>query len=182
MLYMMEYPCSLGILCLVCDETSLIGLWFHEEKRYLDRLIEKPVTNDRHPILVQARNWIDEYFMQKKPDPLSLPLRPIGNEFRQMVWHELLKIPYGTMTTYGTIAKMIESKTKTRMSSQAVGQAIGHNPIAIIIPCHRVISSTNNVTGYAYGIDRKLALLVLEGVDISVLKVPKQKKIHQIGV
>lgn len=92
-----------------------------------------------------------------------MPLAPIGNKFRQAVWQELCKIPYGETTTYGAIAKEIASQRGlSRMSAQAIGGAIGHNPISIIIPCHRVVSKKGNLTGYAGGIDKKKMLLEIE--------------------
>ena len=108
--------------------------------------------------------WLERYFAGKKPSPEDLPLRPEGTVFRQMVWRELLHIPYGQVTTYGSLAKAVARKMgRETMSAQAVGQAVGHNPISIIIPCHRVVGANGSLTGYAGGLDRKIRLLELEG-------------------
>lgn len=102
-----------------------------------------------------------------------MPLAPVGSEFRQNVWTILCEIPYGEVTTYGDIAKKMAAKMgKAAMSSQAVGGAVGHNPISIIIPCHRVVGANGSLTGYAGGIKTKIKLLELEGVDMSRLFVP----------
>ncbi|NLC40036.1 MAG: methylated-DNA--[protein]-cysteine S-methyltransferase, partial [Clostridiaceae bacterium] len=112
----------------------------------------------------------------QKPDISELPLAPVGTDFRQAVWQILCEIPYGQLTTYGEIAKKMAIKlNRETMSGQAVGGAVGHNPISIIIPCHRVVGSSGSLTGYAGGIDLKIKLLELEGVDVSALTVPKAK-------
>lgn len=111
----------------------------------------------------RAQEWLERYFAGKKPSPEELPLHPEGTVFRQMVWRELLHIPYGQVTTYGSLAKAVARKMgRETMSAQAVGQAVGHNPISIIIPCHRVVGANGSLTGYAGGLDRKIRLLELE--------------------
>ncbi|MBO5604854.1 MAG: methylated-DNA--[protein]-cysteine S-methyltransferase [Acidaminococcaceae bacterium] len=125
-------------------------------------------------LMKRALNWFDLYFSGKKPDPRVLPLAPRGSEFRQMVWQELLEIPYGKTTTYGAIAGNVARKLhKEKMSAQAVGGAVGHNPVAIIIPCHRVVGSNGSLTGYAGGLDIKYKLLRHEGADMDSFFLPK---------
>lgn len=125
------------------------------------------------PVLNAAKKWLDRYFKGEKPDISELPLAPAGGEFRQMVWGILCGIPYGEVVAYGEIAKKMAAKMgRKSMSSQAVGGAVGHNPISIIIPCHRVVGSNGSLTGYAGGIDTKVKLLELEGADMSSLFVP----------
>ena len=122
----------------------------------------------------KRKKWLDVYFSGEEPK-FTPPLHPDGSTFRQAVWKILLQIPYGQTITYGEIArKMAEMKNVSRMSAQAVGGAVGHNEISIIIPCHRVIGTNGSLTGYAGGIDRKLSLLELEHADMSYLFVPKK--------
>ena len=117
--------------------------------------------------------WLDRYFAGENPQISELPLAPSGSDFRQMVWKILCDIPSGQTTTYGEIAKKIAARTgRSTMSAQAVGGAVGHNPISIIIPCHRVVGTNGSLTGYAGGIDKKIALLELEGVDMTKYFVP----------
>jgi len=126
------------------------------------------------PILLEAKRWLDIYFAGKEPN-FTPPLHPIGSAFRQSVWEILLQIPYGKTTTYGEIAhKMAEKTGCSRMSAQAVGGAVGHNEISIIIPCHRVVGTNGSLTGYAGGIDKKMKLLKLEGTDMTGFFVPKK--------
>lgn len=114
-------------------------------------------------IFDRTQEWLERYFAGGKPSPEELSLRPEGTVFRQMVWRELLHIPYGQVTTYGSLAKAVsEEMGRETMSAQAVGQAVGHNPISIIIPCHRVVGANGSLTGYAGGLDRKIRLLELE--------------------
>lgn len=126
-------------------------------------------------ILEQAVGWLEDYFAGKQPQIKELPLAPSGGTFRQMVWEILMEIPYGGLTTYGEIAKKVaERMGRNRMSAQAVGGAVGHNPISIIIPCHRVVGANGSLTGYAGGIEKKIMLLTHEGVDMTKLFVPKK--------
>ena len=127
------------------------------------------------PLFGDAKKWLDRYFAKKKPRISELKLAPIGGEFRQAVWKILCEIPYGETITYGGIAGKIAAKmNKKSMSSQAVGGAVAHNPISIIIPCHRVVGSNGSLTGFAGGIKKKMELLELEGVDLSRLFIPKK--------
>ena len=173
MTFTQHYASPLGGILLAADEIGLTGLWFDREKYFADHL-PADHTEQETPILAQTRRWLDIYFTGKEPDFLP-PLHPIGSPFRQTVWEILLQIPYGKTMTYGEIARQLAEKKKLpRMSAQAVGGAVGHNEISIIIPCHRVIGSNGSLTGYAGGIDKKIKLLELEHTDIRNLFVPKK--------
>lgn len=151
-------PSPLGEITLVCDETDLLHLSLPGQRPF-----PQPAESARHPILEQTKNWLDRYFAGQAPSPDELPLRPEGTPFRQLVWKLLLEIPYGETVTYGDLAKKAACLSgKAAMSAQAVGQAVGRNPIAIIIPCHRCIGADGSLTGYAGGIHYKKALLQLE--------------------
>lgn len=128
------------------------------------------------PVFAAAKDWLDRYFAGGNPPIAELSLAPAGGEFRQAVWKILCGIPYGEVATYGKIArKMAARGNKRSMSAQAVGGAVVHNPISIIIPCHRVVGSGGSLTGYASGIDAKIRLLELEGADMSRLFMPKKR-------
>ena len=163
----------LGGILLAADEIGLTGLWFDGEKYFADHLPAEHTVQET-PILAEVKRWLDIYFTGKEPDFLP-PLHPIGSAFRQSVWEILLQIPYGNTTTYGEIARQLAEKQKLpRMSAQAVGGAVGHNEISIIIPCHRVVGTNGSLTGYAGGIDKKMKLLKLEGTDMTGFFVPKK--------
>jgi methylated-DNA-[protein]-cysteine S-methyltransferase len=167
------YRSPVGLLTLACDGDSLVGLWIEGQKYHGDSIPGAMVPNGDMPVFNAAKKWLDRYFGGEKPAISELPLAPIGGEFRQMVWGILRGIPYGEVVTYGEIAeKMAVKMNRESMSSQAVGGAVGHNPLSIIIPCHRVVGSNGSLTGYAGGIDVKVKLLELEGVDMSSLYVP----------
>ena len=136
---------------------------------------EEIKENKNERILIKTKKWLDEYFNGKKPEITELDLAPIGSEFAKNVWEILCEIPYGKVTTYGEIAKkMAKIMHKEKMSAQAVGGAVGHNPISIIIPCHRVVGANGSLTGYAGGIDKKIYLLKHEQVNMENLFVPKK--------
>lgn len=167
MLYETKYDSPLGQLSLVSDGASICGLWFGQQKYDQHSDTEKPVPRDDLPVFTSAKNWLDRYFAGEKPTPGELPLAPSGTPFRLAVWKYLCEIPYGKTTTYGAIAKKIAADLgKPVMSAQAVGGAVSHNPISIIIPCHRVIGTDGSLTGYTGGLDKKIRLLKLEGVTI----------------
>ncbi len=173
MLYSTRYPSPLGSLFLASDGDSLIGLWLEGQKYFADAVAEEATEKSDLPVLAAAKRWLDAYFSGRKPSVSDLPLAPRGGEFRKAVWDILCRIPYGGLMTYGEIAERIAIQTnKASMSSQAVGGAVGHNPISIIIPCHRVVGANGSLTGYAGGIDRKIRLLKHEGADMSRLFVP----------
>ena len=173
MTFIQHYDSPLGGILLAADEIGLTGLWFDGQKYFARDLPAERIDRDT-PILSEARHWLDVYFTWKEPDFLP-PLHPMGSAFRQSVWEILLRIPYGQTTTYGEIARQLaEKKGLSQMSAQAVGGAVGHNEISIIIPCHRVVGTNGSLTGYAGGIDRKVKLLELEHTDMSGFFVPKK--------
>lgn len=173
MFYLMEYISPVGQLTVAGDGKNIIGLWIEGQKYFLNTLNEPTVYKNDSPELVMAKYWLDSYFAGEKPTPNYLQLAPSGGEFRKSVWKILCEIPYGEITTYGYIAKKIAAKQgKSNMSAQAVGGAIAHNPISIIIPCHRVVGSKGSLTGYAGGISTKIELLKLEGIDTAHLFAP----------
>lgn len=159
--YTSVYSSELGDILLAADEIGLTGLWFFGQSYFADTLPAEQIAQET-PILAQAREWLDEYFSGKEPD-FTPTLHPIGSPFRQAVWKLLLQIPYGQTTTYGEIARQLEKlQNRPHMSAQAVGGAVGHNGISIVIPCHRVVGTKGSLTGYAGGLDKKMALLELE--------------------
>ena len=171
--YTCTYKSELGEILLAADEIGLTGLWFTGQKYFASTLPDEHISRET-PVLSEAKEWLDVYFSGKEP-AFTPPLHPAGSEFRQAVWQILLQIPYGQTITYGEIArKMAEMKNVSRMSAQAVGGAVGHNEISIIIPCHRVVGTNGSLTGYAGGIDRKISLLKLEHADMSHLFIPKK--------
>lgn len=171
MVYTCRYASPLGDLLLAADEIGLTGLWFEGGKYFAEHL-PAGHTNRDTPILTDTRRWLDIYFTGTEPDFLP-PLHPYGSAFRQSVWEILLQISYGQTMTYGEIARQLARKQGlARMSAQAVGGAVGHNPVSILIPCHRVVGSSGSLTGYAGGMHRKIALLELEHVDTGRFFVP----------
>ena len=177
MYYSTTYPSSTGTITLACDGEgkNLVGLWMEGQKYHGDTIPEAMMEKNNIPLFNVTKKWLDRYFSGKNPAISELPLAPIGGEFRQGVWGILCEIPYGKVITYGGIAKKIAVKlNKPSMSSQAVGGAVGHNPISIIIPCHRVVGTNGSLTGYSGGVSTKIQLLELEGVDMTRLFRPKK--------
>ena len=175
MLFSTMYKSPVGMITLACDESNLVGLWLQGQKYFGSTVSDIIAANDDIPVFTAVKNWLDRYFAGEAPTISEIPLRPTGGEFRQGVWRVLCGIPYGKIITYGDIAKQIAVKmNRASMSSQAVGGAVGHNPISIIIPCHRVVGSNGSLTGYAGGIGTKAKLLKLEGVDMSQLFMPEK--------
>lgn len=167
MIYKTDYTSPIGNITIASDGESIVGLWLDGQKYFADTVKDEMVENNNLQVFLETKKWLDRYFAHQNPDICELTLAPIGNEFRQEVWKILCEIPYGKVITYGEIAKMIALQRNLRtMSAQAVGGAVGHNPISIIIPCHRVIGKNGNLTGYAGGIDIKIKLLEHEGVDL----------------
>lgn len=156
-----HYTSPLGGITLASDGEALTGLWFDGQK-YFGAGLDKGAEESELPVFTEAVRWLDTYFSGKAPDftpPLSLNTTP----FRRAVCDIMLTIPYGQTMTYGEIADIIaKQKGIGHMSAQAVGGAVGHNPISIIIPCHRVVGADGSLTGYAGGLDKKTALLKLE--------------------
>lgn len=173
MMYTCIYSSPLGNILLAADEIGLTGLWFEGQKYFANTLPDERISQET-PILKEAKRWLDIYFSGKEPE-FTPPLHPEGSEFRQAVWQILLQIPYGQTITYGEIARRLEERQNTsHMSAQAVGGAVGHNEVSIIIPCHRVVGTNGSLTGYAGEIDKKIALLELEHTDMSRFFVPKK--------
>ena len=173
MYYKTTYSSPIGILTLASDGDKLVGLWIEGQKYHSNTITEEMIKKDDISIFISTKNWLDKYFSGEKPNISELPLAPIGGEFRQGVWSILREIPYGEVITYGDIAKKMAVKmNKSRMSSRAVGGAVGHNPISIIIPCHRVVGAGGSLTGYSAGVGTKIKLLELEGADISAYGAP----------
>ena len=173
MVYTCHYESPLGGILLAADEVGLTGLWFDGQK-YFARDLPAEHTERNTPLLLKAGRWLDIYFTGREPDFMP-PLHPVGSAFRQSVWEILLQIPYGQTMTYGEIARQLtEQKGGARVSAQAVGGAVGHNEISIIIPCHRVVGTGGSLTGYAGGIDKKIKLLELEHADMRRFFVPKR--------
>lgn len=177
MYYKTTYLSPVGRITLACDSEgdSLAGLWIEGQKYHGGAIGDNMTEESSVPLFATVTNWLESYFGCERPNIADLPLAPVGSAFRQMVWEILCRIPYGEVITYGAIAKEMAAKTgKESMSGQAVGGAVGHNPISIIIPCHRVVASNGSLTGYAGGLETKIKLLKLEGADMENLFVPKK--------
>lgn len=177
MQYMMFYHSPVGILTLTSDGDSLTGVWFEGQASY-DAMISYlgcDISDLRFAagktaaaaFFAKVCGWLDRYFAGEKPDPFEIPVKVRGTDFRLAVWSELRKLPYGKTISYGDIAKAVAERLgKIRMSAQAVGGAVGHNPVSIIIPCHRVIGADGSMTGFGGGVDKKIWLLKHEGAII----------------
>lgn len=155
MQYINHYASPLGQMLLAADEAGLTGIWFAEQKYYAQNLPSGCQEADL-PIFRETKRWLDLYFSGFQPD-FTPPLHLSGTPFQQKVWGILTSIPYGQTMTYGQIAALVGCK-----SAQAVGGAVGRNPISILVPCHRVVGAGGSLTGYAGGVDKKAALLQLE--------------------
>ena len=156
MTYIHDVSSPLGKILLAANEDSLTGLWFYGTE-YFAAGPEEERTRALTPVLEQTIRWLDAYFSGSEPD-FTPPVELHGSDFRRRVWTELMNIPYGKTISYGELARKLGIK-----SAQAVGGAVGHNPISIIIPCHRVLGADGSLTGYAGGTDKKARLLELEG-------------------
>ena len=169
----MHYDSPLGKILLAADEEGMTGAWFETQKYFAAKLPPEHEEGTT-PVLGDACRWLDVYFSGREPD-FTPKLHLIGSDFRQAVWALLLQIPYGQTRTYGALAKQLAEKNGgKRVSAQAVGGAVGHNPISLMIPCHRVVGTNGSLTGYGGGIQRKKALLELECADMHGLFVPKK--------
>ncbi|MGI6212676.1 MAG: methylated-DNA--[protein]-cysteine S-methyltransferase [Anaerovoracaceae bacterium] len=171
MQYTKHYDSPLGRILIAADDIGLTGLWFEGSKYFAEHLSAEHEEGEP-PAIEEAMRWLDVYFTGRDPGKLP-PLHMTGTDFQLSVWEILRGIPYGKTMTYGEIAEKIASaRGLSRMSAQAVGGAVGHNGISIIIPCHRVIGADGSLTGYAGGIDRKKALLELEGAYTDAMHMP----------
>lgn len=166
-----EYDSPVGMLTIASDGKAICGLWLEGQKYHGGTVPEPMMRDDDAPGFKELRTWLDEYFAGKDPSISSVPLAPIGSDFRQAVWQKLMAIPYGQVRTYGDIAAELKAE-RGKASALAVGGAVGHNPLSIIIPCHRVVGADGSLTGYAGGLSRKIWLLEHEGVDMKDLHVP----------
>lgn len=173
MKYVSRYHSPLGMLTMESDGEHLTGLWIEGQKYYAAAL--KGECKEKNiAIFEQTKRWLDIYFHGDIPD-FTPPLLLEGSPFRQKVWEILREIPYGQVMTYGEIAGRIAAQMGVeKMSAQAVGGAVGHNPVSIIVPCHRVVGSGGSLTGYAGGIDKKVALLTIEKVDMKQYFIPEK--------
>ena len=177
MVYKTYYDSPIGKLLIASDGESIIGLCIEGQKYYLDKIEKEGSLKDDLAIFEKTKKWLDSYFKQEKPKISELSLAPEGNTFRQYIWEFLCEIPYGETITYGELAQKVAKKlNKPSMSAQAVGNAVGHNPISIIIPCHRVVGKNGSLTGYAGGIDKKIKLLEIENIKMEKFSIPKIKK------
>lgn len=173
MQYISHYQSPLGDILLAADGARLTGLWF-EGQKYFALYLDKNHEEKEIPLFKKVKCWLDIYFSGKKPD-FTVPLHFTGTAFQNEVWEILCSIPYGQTMTYGEIAKQLAAKRGLqRMSAQAVGGAVGHNEISIIVPCHRVVGTNGSLTGYAGGIDKKVRLLNLEKADMTPFFIPKK--------
>ncbi len=169
------YESPIGRLSMACDAegTHLVGLWMEGQKHFPTALLDAARPDDEAPVFGLVRDWLDRYFAGERPAIARIPRAPEGSAFRRQVWDLLCEIPSGSVTTYGAIARRLaDARGVPSVSAQAVGGAVGHNPISIIVPCHRVVGASGSLTGYAGGIDRKIALLRLEGAAVEALSVP----------
>lgn len=173
MQYTFNYQSPLGGITAAGDGKHLTGLWFDGQKYFADTL-SRDHTEKLLPVFEDTKKWLDIYFTGEEPN-FTPPLYLSASPFRMVVWELLKQIPYGKTISYGDIAmKLAEQKGIDKMSAQAVGGAVGHNPISIIVPCHRVVGTNGSLTGYAGGIAKKIALLTLEKVAMESLFVPKK--------
>lgn len=153
-------PSPLGPVTILSNGTALTGLWLTGQPAVTAGAVEQ-----EDPVLKKTALWLDRYFAGEVLDISGIPLAPVGTAFQMLVWEELQKIPYGGTTTYGRIATAVAARMgKARMSAQAVGGAVGRNPISVIIPCHRVLGADGRLTGYAGGLDKKRKLLDIEKI------------------
>lgn len=172
MQYITHYSSPIGNITIASNGTALTGLWFDGQK-YFASTLGADYKEENLPVFAEAKRWLDMYFSGSKPD-FTPPLKLNGSPYRMAVWQILQSIPYGQTITYGAIAKQLaEKKGKAKISAQAVGGAVGHNPISIIVPCHRVVGTNGSLTGYAGGINKKIKLLELESIDVTKFTTPK---------
>lgn len=163
MILLARQSTPLGPILLSSDGTSLTGLWLEGQKYYPEELSQTGTFAPDCPVFSQVSDWLAAYFAGKRPDPDEVPLSPAGTAFQRQVWTLLREIPYGKTVTYGGLARKMAARLgRESMSAQAVGNAVGRNPISILIPCHRVLGADGSLTGYAGGLERKGWLLAHE--------------------
>lgn len=175
MIHRKDYLSDLiGTVTLASEDGFLVGCWFEKGRYFGYGVKEEMVPVEGDETLELACCWLERYFAGEHPDPHELSLRPHGTPFQRSVWQALLKIPYGSTATYGDVAKMVGETSGKRASARAVGGAVGHNPISIIVPCHRVVGASGSLTGFGGGIATKVKLLELEQVDMGRFFIPKK--------
>ncbi len=176
MIYKTYYNSPLGRIILAANEQALLGVWFDDQQFINVSVVDAAIPEPESALLIQTSQWLDDYFAGKRPPVHALPLAFAGSTFRNQVWAMLQEIPYGETMTYGEIAAtLVANQAMQRMSAQAVGNAVGHNPFSILVPCHRVLGIQGNLVGYAGGIDRKRQLLLHEGYAGVPLKEPRKR-------
>jgi methylated-DNA-[protein]-cysteine S-methyltransferase len=164
--YVHKIKSPVGMLTVSSDGKNVSGLWI-EGQKYFAKTMEKDVLEQNLSIFETVQKWLDIYFSGREPDFIP-PLMPKGSPFQKSIWNNLCKIPYGQTTSYGELAKQFELENQGKhTSARAIGNAVGHNPISILIPCHRVIGKNGNLTGYAGGIANKIKFLKMEGINIA---------------
>lgn len=168
MLQQIEFHSPLGKLILVADDHNLHGIWFKDQTYFGAGFDLNTIPKGNNAILEQGIDWLNTYFAHKNPSPHTLPLAPKVTPYRQEVLKLLLEIPYGQTRSYLDLAQSFEKKTGHPTSPRAIGGAVGHNPISIIIPCHRILGHDGSLTGYAGGIERKIWLLEHEVADSTI--------------
>jgi len=160
-MYGYKYKSPVGEITIRSDGEYITGMWIEGQKYFC---IDKMDYSNKE-IFRDCVKWLDIYFSGKNPE-FSVKVKTAGSEFREIIWSKLLEIPYGKTRTYGELAKELEEERGRGVSAQAVGGAVGHNPVSILIPCHRIIGRNRSLVGYSGGIDKKIYLLRLEGVEI----------------
>ena len=163
-----------GTLTLASDGDVLTGCWFEHDRHFAYGVSGQMVPDDALAAFAPARDWLSRYFAGERPDFSQVPHDAGGTPFQRRVWAELERTPYGEVTTYGAIARAIEAATGRPQSNRAVGGAVGRNRLCVFVPCHRVVGADGSLTGFGGGIQAKVRLLELEGVDMARLYVPKR--------
>ncbi|MFE2777254.1 MULTISPECIES: methylated-DNA--[protein]-cysteine S-methyltransferase [Lactobacillales] len=170
MYYKSSYTSPLGQMTIVNDEHAIKGLWFSDQRYFGGKYDLQTMIEGETPVTKQVKNWLDAYFAGENPTLDPNILAPEVTSYRKQILNALINLPYGQTTSYKELADKVALNTLgKRGSARAAGGAVGHNPISILIPCHRVVATNGALTGYAGGIDRKIALLALEGFDQSKL-------------
>lgn len=166
--YYAPYASPLGELLMSCTDEAITGLWFVGQRYYAATLGTDALCDASVPLLRRGFAWLEDYFAGAMPEAAALPLDPSGTEFRRAVWDKLRAIPCGQTMSYGELAAALAKERGRPVAAQAVGSAVGHNPISILIPCHRIVGADGALTGYAGGVDKKLWLLRHEGAEVRV--------------
>jgi methylated-DNA-[protein]-cysteine S-methyltransferase len=170
MYYKSSYTSPLGQMTIVSNDQAIKGLWFSDQRYFGGKYDLQTMVEGETPVTKQVKNWLDAYFAGEKPTLDPNILDPEVTSYRKKILNALINVPYGQTTSYKELADKVALNTPGKKgSARAAGGAVGHNPISILIPCHRVVATNGALTGYAGGIDRKIALLALEGIDQSKL-------------